>query len=156
LAAGVLVLAACSGSSATVKAVTASKAWARPTPAAATNGVVYLTLASPVDDAIVSAAVPASIAGGAELHETMVTGGTSPMANMPQMAGDGTMTMMPVASVPVARNSSVEFTPGGKHIMLTHLAHPLTLGEHFTLTVHLRVAGDVPIDVVVSNEIPGS
>jgi copper(I)-binding protein len=38
--------------------------------------------------------------------------------------------------------------------MLTHLVHPLTLGEHFTLTVHLRVAGDVPVDVVVSNEPP--
>ena len=150
------LLAACSSGGSAVSQLAAHQAWSRPTPSGATNGVVYLTVESPIADAIVSASVPSSVADGAELHETMTTGGTSPMANMPQMAGDGTMTMTPVASVPVPANGTVVFAPGGLHIMLTHLRQPLVTGAHFTLTLHLGSGSDLPVDVVVGNEPPAS
>lgn len=116
--------------------------------------MVYLDVSSPSADSIVSAAVAPDVAAGAELHETMVTGGTSPMANMPQMAGDGTMTMAPVSAVPIPAHSEVHFTPGGLHIMLAGLHRQLALGDHFTITLHLQHGGNLTADVVVANEAP--
>jgi hypothetical protein len=134
-----------------VDELTISGVWARPTPANATNGVVYLTVASPVDDAIVGVAVPAEVAADATLHETMGdTGGTSPMANMPNMTtAGGEMTMEPVESVALPAHTPIKFEPGGYHIMLTGLAAPLLEGSTFELTVEFANGLTVRVPVVV-------
>jgi copper(I)-binding protein len=156
LATAVLLLAACGsdGGAAPVTELTATAVWARTTPPGATNGVVYVQVASPVDDAIVGAAVPTDIAAAAELHETMGGGGTSPMANMPEMATDGKMTMTPVDSVALDAGVPVAFEPGGKHIMLTDLAAPLTAGDTFTLTFTLKSGATLPVTVTVADNAP--
>ena len=58
LAAAALLFTACGSEStaAPVTQLTATGAWARTTPPGATNGVVYVQVASPTDDAIVGAA----------------------------------------------------------------------------------------------------
>ena len=147
-----------SGGSAAVERLTASGAWARSTPPGAENGVVYVTVASPDATAIVAAAVPSDVAAAAELHETMVDDGSG-MGNMPGMDHsdtEGGMTMEPVASVPVPAGGEVSFEPGGKHIMLTGLADPLESGEHFTLTLTMADGATLPVDVVVSDNEPGT
>lgn len=154
LALAVVSLGACSTRTLSAAQLSVGHAWARPTPGGATNGVVYLDVLSPVADSIVSVTVPTDVASAAELHETMTTGGTSPMANMPQMATGGTMTMAPVSAVDVRANEVVRFTPGGLHIMLVGLRHSLTMQQHFTITLHLKVAGAISTDVLVSNEAP--
>lgn len=137
-----------------VTVLTASGAWARTTPPGATNGVVYLTIASPVDDSIVGASVPAAVAKGAELHETMGADNTSPMPNMPEMSTGGQMTMVPVDSVPLAAGRPVAFEPGGKHVMLTDLAAPLVAGDTFTVTFTLASGATLPVEVTVSDNPP--
>ena len=69
VAAALLLPAAC-GDGTEPAAFAASGAWARPTPAAATEGVVYLIVTSDVADELVGAAVPASVAGHADLDGT--------------------------------------------------------------------------------------
>lgn len=151
----IVVLAACGSDTAAPTALSASGAWARSSTPGATNGVVYLTLASPTADAVVSASVPAEVAATAELHETMGGGGGAAMPNMPNMAsGNGQMTMTPVQSVEVPAGGSVAFEPGGKHIMLTALAAPLKAGDHFTLTLTMKSRATLPVDVLVADNAP--
>jgi len=156
LAAATLLFAACGsdGGAAPVTELTATGAWARTSPPGATNGVVYVQVASPTDDAIVGASVPKDIAGAAELHETMGGGGTSPMANMPEMATDGKMTMTPVDEVAVTPKEPAVFEPGGKHIMLTDLAAPLKAGSTFIITLTLKSGASLPVEVTVADNAP--
>jgi copper(I)-binding protein len=157
LAGYVAVLAACGTSPANVAELSASGAWARATPVGATNGVVYLQVTSPTDGALASVSVPASVAAGAELHETMGAAGASPMANMPQMGnGTNTMTMAPLDSVALPADSPVVFEPGGKHIMLVDLTAPLEVGQTFTLTLTLADGTILPVDVVVADNAPST
>lgn len=157
LTATLVLFAACGSDSgaAPVTELTATGAWARTSPPGATNGVVYVQIASPIDDAIVGASVPADVAGAAELHETMGGGGTSPMANMPEMATDGQMTMTPIDSVVVSPEAPAVFEPSGKHIMLTDLAAPLTAGSTFTITFTMKSGATLPVTVTVADNAPG-
>ncbi|MGB8859523.1 MAG: copper chaperone PCu(A)C [Ilumatobacteraceae bacterium] len=138
-----------------VTELTVQAAWARPTPAGATNGVVYLTVTSPTDDSIVGVTVPPSVAAGAELHETMGDGGESPMPNMPDMTtAGGEMTMTPLASVALPAGRAIAFEPGGKHIMLTDLVGQLLVGERFTLTLAFEEGASREVEVTVANGPP--
>ena len=150
-----LFAAACGSDVASPSVLSSAGAWARTTPPGATNGVVYLQITSPTDDAIGGASVPASVAGSAELHETMGAEGGAAMPNMPNMdSGDGEMTMTPVDSVLLPAGEPVAFEPGGKHIMLVDLANPLTAGDHLALTLTLANGTTLPIDVVVADNAP--
>lgn len=146
-------LAAC-GSSASVDRLTVDDAWARTTPPGATNGVVYFTITSPADVAITDVLVDAAVAAAAELHETMGGGTASPMANMPEMAEDGEMEMVPVDSVAIAADDTVAFEPGGKHVMLTGLVTPLVAGDTFTLTLQMSDGATLPVTVVIADNDP--
>jgi copper(I)-binding protein len=127
--------------------------WSRPTPGGATNGVVYLAVTSPVDDAIVGVSVSPAIAASAELHETM--GATVPPPGSPtSVPSDGQMTMAPLAEVTLPAGEAVLFEAGGKHIMLNDLAAPLVEGQTFVLTFSLRTAGMEEVIVVVTPNPP--
>jgi copper(I)-binding protein len=139
---------ACSSPTPLATTITVTHAWARPTPTGASNGVAYLAIASPADDEIIGAAVPASVATRVELHESMGGGAGAAMPNMPDMASaTGEMTMVPLERVALPAHRKVEFAPGAKHVMLTGLATPLVAGSHFVLT--LRFAHAAPMDVSV-------
>lgn len=149
-----MTIAACGASAPAVTELTIDGAWARATPPGATQGVVYLRITSPTDDALVAARVSHKIAHGVQIHDVMGSAGTSPMANMPEMAEDGEMQMMPIDSVPLAKGVSVEFEPGGKHILLSPLAKPLIEGDHFTLTLWFASGVSRPIDVIIADNLP--
>ena len=157
-AAAVVLLAACgSDDSSTVSELTVERAWSRTTPAGATTGVVYFEITSPDDDTIVSASVPADIAGAAELHESMAAGdgGHSHGGDTTDTtAPSGEMVMEPVDEVELSANSTVVFEPGGLHVMLIDLADALTLDEEFTLTLTLGSGDQIDVDVVVADNVP--
>ncbi len=115
-------------------------AWARATPGAAHNGAVYLTILNHGggDDTLTGASTPA--AAKAELHTTL--------------DDNGVMKMRPLAALPVKAGGSAAFTPGGMHIMLVGLTHPLTAGKSFPLTLTFAKAGAVQTTVMV--EQPGA
>jgi copper(I)-binding protein len=128
-------------------------AWARPTPATATDGVVYLELTSDTDDTLVGVDVPTTVARGAELHTSDAGGGGGHLHG----GGGGEMvTMTPVEDVAVAAGDTIEFRPGGNHIMLVDLAEPLVLGDTFTATLRFSSGRSLAAEVTVSDNPPSS
>lgn len=139
--------------------LTVETAWARPTPAGATNGVVYFTIASPDDDVLTAVRVPADVAGAASMHETDTDGG----GGHEHHAGSGgagsgdagsEAAMRELSGIEVPGGEELYFAPGGLHVMLTDLPDPLVEGEVFELTLELQRAGELTTDVVVTNAPP--
>lgn len=131
----------------------ATGAWARPTPATATDGVIYLQLTSDVDDTLVGVDVPATVARTAELHASDAGGGGGHLHG----GGGGEMvTMTPVEDVAVAAGDTIEFRPGSNHIMLVDLAEPLALGDTFTATLRFSSGRSLATEVTVSDNPPST
>lgn len=104
--------------------VTVENVWARATFALAKTGAVYLVINnhSKADIALLSVSVDSSVADYAQLHETTMV---DEMMQMRQIQG----------AIAINSGSSLEFTSGGKHIMLMGLQKPLTVGAQFTLSL---------------------
>jgi copper(I)-binding protein len=116
------------------RGIAVPEAWARASAGAATTGAAYVTLVGGAQtDQLVGASTP--IAVTAEVHETISDGGI--------------MRMRPVAAVPIPPGKTVTFAPGGYHIMLIDLQHPLTAGERFPLTLKFAHATPVTVQVTV-------
>ena len=110
-----------------------SNAWARATPGSAPNGAAYVTIQSPSADRLVSASTP--VAKKAELH-------TMSMQGM-------VMKMRPLSGLDVPAAKPVTLKPGGDHIMLLGLEHPLRDGQSFPLTLDFEKAGSQTVTVTV-------
>ena len=109
-------------------------AWARPTVPGQTVGGGYFRIdGGPTADRLL--AVSADIAQSVELH-TM------------RMDGD-VMRMRQLDSVDVPAKQSVEFKPGGMHVMLIGLKTPLKVGNNFPMTLRFEKAGSVSVNVRV-------
>ncbi len=123
-------------------ALTIFHPWARPAPQSA-NGAVYLVIKNDGKEAdkVVSAESPS--AEKAELHETSDDNGVMKM----RAVKDG---------VEIKPGASVEFKPGGLHIMLFDLKKGLQDGEMVPLTIKLEKAGAINVDVKVEKTAPGT
>jgi copper(I)-binding protein len=112
--------------------------WARATFALAQTGAVYLSIENQSKNHIklLSVSVDSSVASEAQLHETLMQDEMMLMRE----AEDG-------FEIPVG--SSLEFLPGGKHIMLLGLEKPLLAGEKFVLSLKFEnnKVMRVPIEV---------
>lgn len=108
-------------------------AWSRATPGKAENGAAYLTIVSPVQDALVSASSP--VAKKVSLHTMTMEGNV--------------MKMRPLPKVAVPANQPVTLKPGGMHIMLEGLNEPLQAGKSFPLTLTFEKAGPKQVEVAV-------
>jgi copper(I)-binding protein len=108
-------------------------AWSRAALAGRTGVVYFSVMAMGGADTLLSAATP--VAERAELHKSMESGGMSQMR--------------PVDSVPVAAGATVDFAPGGLHVMLIGLKHDLKEGDSFPLTLKFEHAGTVETTVKV-------
>ena len=84
-------------------------------------------------DQLVGASTP--VAANAQVHETI--------------NDNGIMKMRPVAAVPIPPGQTVTLAPGGYHIMLIGLKHPLAAGQSFPLTLQFAHAPSVTVDVTV-------
>ena len=93
-------------------------------------GVAYFTIVNDTshDDRLVS--VRASICAVTELHETKQVGEHMRMVPAPE-------------GVKILAGHTVEFKPGGLHIMLIQLHHDLLAGERFELVLDFEKAGEV-------------
>lgn len=117
-------------------AITIENAWARPTAGAATTGAAYLTIKNngSVADSLVGATT--DVATAVAFHESKLEGSV--------------MTMRSLDSIPLQAGGTVEFAPGGKHLMLLGLKSALVAGKSFALTLRFKNAGLVPVQVMVS------
>ncbi len=101
-------------------------AWARATPGSANTAAVYLHIVSAKDgDKLVSAEAP--MAERIELHD--------------DMQQNGVIKMSPTAAVEIPAGATVNFLPGGRHLMLMGLKAPLKEGDSFLLTLKFDKAG---------------
>ncbi|HUQ13453.1 MAG TPA: copper chaperone PCu(A)C [Novosphingobium sp.] len=84
-------------------------------------GVAYFTVSQANGAPRTIVAVEVAGAGRAEMHETMDNGGMS--------------SMKPVARVPIEPGNSVEFAPGGRHVMLFGIDPKLRAGGETEIIV---------------------
>ena len=106
-------------------------AWIRQPPPGTDVAAVYLSLQNVGTSAVRLTGVECPVASMAMIHETREADGQSQMRALP--------------SVPLAPGASMAFSPGGKHIMLHGLAHPLQVGERVPLV--LVFAGGIRLHV---------
>jgi copper(I)-binding protein len=111
--------------------VTVSGAWARATLPHQDEGVAYLTLQSAAGDTLTSVASPE--AGMVMLHATTEKNGMSDMQDMD--------------SLKLPAGQAVTLAPGGMHLMLMDLKHPLKAGDSLHLSLTFAKSGNE--DVVV-------
>jgi len=107
--------------------------WARAS--ITSNGVVYFSVTNngQVADRLTGASTAA--AKSAELHANQME--------------NGVMRMRPLEALEIAPGEPAVLQPGGNHIMLIGLTHPLKKGERFSMTLTFERAGQVKIDVTV-------
>jgi len=142
---GVAATGGAAGASTTTKKktsaprVTVTGAWARVTAPEQKTGAIYMTIKSKRADRLLSARVPKSIAGRAELHETTDT---------PGAMGEHMKGMRKVSSIPIPARRAVALKPGGYHVMLFDLAKPITAGQRIRVTLKFKKAGTVKVTAV--------
>lgn len=110
-------------------------AWSRATPGNSRDGAAYFRVVNngTAADRLIGVSTP--LADKADAHETKME--------------DGVMKMRPLDRPTVAPGQTLEFKPGGAHIMLLGLKHPLKEGESFPLVLTFEKAGDVSVEVKV-------
>ena len=109
--------------------------WARATAGMATAGAAYMTLnnTGATADRLIEASSP--VAAKTEVHTHIIEGDI--------------MRMRPVDGVELPPGGSVDFQPGGLHVMLIGLTGPLQEGESFPLTLNFAKAGAATVEVEV-------
>jgi hypothetical protein len=115
--------------------IVVEKPWGRATPKGAEVGSGYLTIEN-------KGATPDRLTGGSadfatvEIHQMKSENGVSQM----RLLTDG---------LAIPAHGSVAFSPGGYHIMFTHLTHPLTKGESLKATLNFEHAGPIEVEFSV-------
>jgi copper(I)-binding protein len=114
--------------------ITVHDAWARASAGSATTGAAYgMLMGGSQPDKLVGASTP--VADSAEVHQTI--------------AENGIMKMRPAPDLPIPAGQMLTLAPGGLHIMLLGLKHPLVAGQSFPLTLTFAHAAPVTIEVQV-------
>jgi copper(I)-binding protein len=109
--------------------------WARATPKGTEVGSGYLMIQN-------KGAAPDRLTGGTadfaavEVHQMTSENGVSQMRELK----DG---------LTIPAHGSVTLSPGGYHLMFTHLAHPLTKGESVKATFNFEHAGPLEVEFKV-------
>ncbi|HEV2700847.1 MAG TPA: copper chaperone PCu(A)C [Steroidobacteraceae bacterium] len=99
----------------------AAGAWIRQPPPGSDVAAVYLSLENAGTKAVKLTGVECPIASMAMMHESVESGGQSQMRAL--------------ASVSLAPGAAIAFSPGGRHIMLHGLTHPLQVGERVPIVL---------------------
>ena len=115
--------------------LSAKAAWARPGMAGG-NSAAYMILQNPLDspDKLLSASSAA--AESVEIHMT-------------SMDANGTMMLRPAGPVDLPAQSTVEWKPGGLHIMLVGLKNDLVIGGTITVTLQFENADPLTLDIPI-------
>ncbi len=114
--------------------ITVHDGWARASAGASTTGAAYvMVMGGSKPDQLVGASTP--VAETAEVHQTLTE--------------NGVMKMRPAPELPIPAGGMVTFAPGGTHIMLMGLKHPLVAGHSFPLTLNFAHSPPVTVEVKV-------
>lgn len=122
----------------TVGAIKISAPWARATPKGAAVGGGYFKITN-------TGAQPDRFVGGAsdiakrfEIHEMSMDNGVMRMRELAK-------------GLEIKPGETVEFKPGGYHVMFVGLNKQLVQGEHFKATLQFEKAGKVEVDFPIES-----
>jgi len=104
------------------------------TPVAKT-AAVYLTIMNHGNEPDRLVGVSSDVARAAQIHQATEE--------------DGIASMRAVDELEIASHSQQALAPGGLHVMLFDLKHPLKEGAHFKLTLQFEHGGEVVVEVPV-------
>jgi copper(I)-binding protein len=118
-----------------VKMLRVSNAFTRATPPGAKVAGAFMSIENRGKEAdrLVSASSP--VAGVVEIHEMAIDGGL--------------MKMRAVKGIDLPPGATVEFGPGGYHVMLEELKQPLKQGDQIPVLLTFEKAGTMEIKVKV-------
>ena len=135
MAVALLITASATAAEYKTSSLTISDPWSRATPKGAQTAIGYMTIknngASP--ERLIGGSI--EVAGQFQLHSMKMDGD---VANMNELH-----------SVEINPGQSVEFKPGGSHVMFVGLTRQLAKGEHIKGTLVFEHAGTVPIEYSV-------
>ena len=97
----------------------------------------YFTLSNRGDKPLSLVGAECADFGMVLMHRTIERGGLS--------------TMRPVHELTVAPGTSVEFAPGGYHLMLMRPKHPLRPGGRLPITLHFADGSSLPVEFLVKS-----
>jgi copper(I)-binding protein len=109
------------GSPAADSNLVAGGAWIRQPPPGSDVAAVYLSLQNAGTQAVKLIGAECPVAAMVMMHETTQANGQSRMRAL--------------SAVSLAPGAAIAFTPGGRHLMLHGLAHPLQVGERVPLVL---------------------
>jgi copper(I)-binding protein len=152
VATALALLSACSGAAASPSGgISVTGAWIRSSTAmtGALAGYMVITNNGPEADTLLSASSP--IATTVQLHETVTVtpapdaSGMGAMGSAMPSSGSGMMTMVEVPKVDIPAGGTVEFKPGGYHVMFMDLTGTPTAGQSVDLTLVFAKAGSITV-----------
>ena len=133
---GLLVVSPAFAHDFTVGSLKIAHPWTRATPKGASVGGGYMKITN-------TGTAPDRLVGGASDVSTHVEIHEMKMDN-------GVMKMRPVANgLEIKPGQTVEFMPGGYHVMFMGLKQQLVQGQHLTATLQFEKAGKVDVDFAV-------
>ncbi|PXF31351.1 hypothetical protein WH50_10520 [Pokkaliibacter plantistimulans] len=120
--------------------VTVTDGYARATPPGASNSAAFMTLHNSADQPVTVTSVSSSSAGVAELHN--------------HTNNNGMMEMRHVEGITIPAKGEIQLKPGGYHVMLMQLKHPLQEGQQVELELTIEgqtqpVKVEVPVKMVM-------
>jgi len=149
----ILILSACTPTG----GLTIIEVWARPGMSGGTSAA-YFIIDNPSSQTDTLLGADADISEAVEIHMTVPVGEAEMNEGMGGEEGEGAgeghgggmqgMKMIPVENLEVPKGS-VEFKPGGLHVMFIGLNNDLKIGDSFTLTLTFENAGAITLNVPV-------
>jgi copper(I)-binding protein len=106
--------------------------WSRATPKGSQSAIGYMTIKNngTATDRLIGGSV--DVAANFELHSMVTENGIAKMREL--------------KDVEIRPGQTIEFKPGGSHVMFVNLKHPLSKGEHVKGTLVFEHAGTVQIE----------
>jgi len=114
--------------------------WARPIIIEGRPGAAYLTITNPTEKADRLVSASSSQAGRVEIHTHLME--------------DGVMKMREVEGIDIEAGATVNFQPGGYHLMIFNHEGVLKAGDMLPVTLTFEHAGDVALKAPVSMKAP--
>ena len=120
-----------------VGSVQITQPWARATPKGASAGAAYMTVTNKGTTPERLSCVSSDVAAVCQIHEMSMV--------------DGVMKMRPVeGGLEIKPGETVTLKPGGFHVMLLNLRHPLQQGQSLEATLKLETAGTVQVQFPIA------
>ena len=109
--------------------------WSRATPEGAQTAIGYMTIKNngTTTDRLIGGSF--DVADTFELHSMVMENGIAKMRELKE--------------VEIKPGQTIEFKPGGSHVMFVNLKHPLSKGEHIKGTLIFEHAGTVQVEYSV-------